>query len=97
MSSVVKGIVSQYKRWLLLYLDLVYGEPRTNLVLNCARTKLEKTSLQGQSKAYGNDTSVDEQLDRCFYLPLELLSIVAAALRLWAKGEAVPAVRLRSS
>ena len=48
------GIVSQYKQWLLLYLDLhvVYREPRTNLVLNRTRTKLMKTSLQGQSEAY---------------------------------------------
>ena len=83
----LKAIVTRYKRWLFLYLDLVYGEPRINLVLNRACTKLKKTSLQGQSKAYGSDTSVDEQLDRCFCLPLELLSIVAAALCLWAKGD----------
>ena len=52
-------------------------------------TKLEKTNLQGQSKAYSSNTRIDEQIDRCFCLPLELLSVVPAALRLWAKGEAV--------
>ena len=49
-----------------------------------------KTSLQGQSKAYVSDAGVDEQLARCFCLLLELLSIVATALHLWAKGESVP-------
>ena len=75
----IKAIVSRYKPWLLLYLDLVYGERRTNRLLNYARiNKLVKTSLQGQRKAYGSDARVNDQLDRCFCLPLELLSIVAA-------------------
>ena len=37
----------------LLYFDLVYGEPRTNVVLDCARTELEKhekTSLQDKAR-----------------------------------------------
>ena len=51
-----------------------------NVVLNHAHPKLVKTDQQGQSKAYGSDARVDKQLDRCFCLPLELLSIVAAAL-----------------
>ena len=48
---------------LLLYLDLVYREPRTNNMLNRICTKLVKTSQQGQSMAYGSDARVDEQLD----------------------------------
>ena len=65
----VKGIVSWYKQWLLLYLDLAYGEPQTNHVLNAR---------------------VNDQLDHCLCLPLELLLIVAAANAYELKGEAVP-------
>ena len=79
--NLLKGIayMSQYKRWLLLYFDLVQGEPWTNLTLNRVWTKLVKTSLEGQSKVYGSNARVNDQLDWCFCPPLELLSIVAAA------------------
>ena len=41
----VKGIVSWYKQWLLLYLDLVYGEPRTNCMLNARVNDQQDRSL----------------------------------------------------
>ena len=65
----VKCIVSWYKQWLFLYLDLVYGELRTNRMLNAW---------------------VNNQLDRCLCLPLELISIVAAAYACELKAKAVP-------
>ena len=89
-SYLLKGIVSRYKQWLLLYLDLVYGEPRTNRVLNRACSLPLGTSLQRRSKAYDSDARVNDQLDRCLCPPLELLSIVAAAHACELKGEAVP-------
>ena len=49
-----------------------------------------RTNLKYQSKAYGSDAGVDDELDQCFYLPLEVLSIFAAALHLWAESEAEP-------
>ena len=65
-------------------LDLVYGEPQTNDVSSHTRAKLEKINLEGQSKDYSSNATVDNQL-----MPLELLSIVATALCLRAKGKAV--------
>ena len=59
-------------------LDVVYGEPWINLMLDYTRIKFVKINLQEQSKAstaYGSDSRVYDQLDWCFCLPLELLSI----------------------
>ena len=70
----------------ILILDLVYGEPWTNRVLNCTRSLPLITSLQRRNKAYGSDARVNDQLDR-LCLPLELLSIVAAAHAFESKGE----------
>ena len=67
----------------LYWLDLVYGEPQTN-VSSHTRAKLENINLEGQSKDYSSNATVDDQL-----IPLELLSIVAAALCLRAKGKAL--------
>ena len=49
-----------------------------------------KTNLQGQSEDYAAEMQSQQKLACCFCLPLELLSIVAAALCLWTKGEVVP-------
>ena len=68
----------------LYLLDLVYGEPQTNDVSSHTRAELENINLEGQSKDYSSNARVDDQL-----VPLELLSIVAAALCLRAKGKAV--------
>ena len=43
-------------------------------------------NLEGQQGLW---QQYNNQLNQCFCVSLELLSIVAAALRLWAKGKAV--------
>ena len=68
----------------LYLLDLVYGEPQTNDVSSHTRAKLKNINLEGQSKDYSSNATVNDQL-----IPLELLSIIAAALCLQAKGKAV--------
>ena len=94
MYTCIKGIVSLCKQWLLLYLhvhvDLVYREPRTNFVVHVNRThtctctctcsKLVKTSLQRRSKAYSL-----QQWCKSWRPARQVLLILAAALRLWAK------------
>ena len=42
--------------------------------------ELVKTSLKKKNKAYSSDARVNNQLAHYFWLPLELLSIVAAAM-----------------
>ena len=88
---------SPYKRWLLLKLNLVYGNSWTNIYAHrnnrawCKATGSRYATLctwrkQGTHGAAG----IDNQLDKCFYLLLELLSfgwIDTAAL--WAKGKQV--------
>ena len=48
--SFSPGDIYIYKHWFLLRLDLVYGEPWTNLVLSGACTKIMKT-IDYRSKA----------------------------------------------
>ena len=56
---------------------IVSREPQTNIVSNHIHIKIKKTNLEGQQGLW---QQYNNQLDRCFCLPLELLAIVAATL-----------------
>ena len=78
--------INARKRWLLLNLNLVYGEPRTNVVINHAHTILVLPWILCTGKARPSYMALQD-LTNSFCLLLELLLIGTAALCLRTKSK----------